>query len=193
MDEQNPQSTAPQPVDGYTPPDWNLHTHVDDEGIRATASALFPPKLRNTYVILGAVLILMGLAMAFIPDELITSIVVVVCGILTIGASKYLPSRISKAQIARMQETYHTTTIPFGLDRSTSQFFAVLTNLRSHAQVNLRYEMFRRIVVTERYMVLITTAKQSVLIDLNDVENRGHFVDYMRSKCPNAKWKTRRA
>ena len=191
MEEQNPQSTAPQPVDGYTPPDWNLHTHVDDEGIRATASALFPPKLRNTYLILGVFLILMGLAMAFFPDELITSIVVVVCGILTIGASKYLPSRISKAQIARMQETYHTTTIPFNLVCWPEGL--VLTNLRSHAQVNLRYEMFRRIVVTERYMVLITTAKQSVLIDLNDVENRGHFVDYMRSKCPNAKWKTRRA
>ena len=189
MEEQNPQTPAPQPVDGYTPPDWNIKTHVDDEGLRATASALFPPKLRNTYLILGVFLILMGLAMAFFPDELITSIVVVVCGILTIGVSRYMPSRISKAQIARMQETYHTTSIPFNLVCWPQGL--VLTNLRSHAQVNLRYEMFRRIVVTERYMVLITTAKQSVLIDLDDVENRGHFVDYMRSKCPNAKWKTR--
>ena len=189
MEEQTPQTAAPQPVDSYTPPDWNIQTRVDADGIQATSGTLLSKKLLNTYLVLGILLIVLGVAMAFFPDDLFSSIISVLGGIFVLVARSYIPRRVAKLQIRRMEETYHTDSIPFNLICWPQGL--VLTNQLSHAQVNLRYEMFRRICVVGDYMVFITSARQSVLINLNSVENRGHFVDYIKAKCPNAKWSIR--
>ncbi len=189
MSEAQQEILASQPTDNYTPPDWKFITTIDQEGFSIAGNeSYFTPTL-NIYFGIGMLLIAAGVFFSFFTDMLFFSIIWVTMGILVLASRRKFPQWMVSFQVKKMQEVYHTSNVPFALV-FWPQGLSV-TNRLNHGRFDFRYEMIKRILRCNNYLIMVSKDNKCVVIHLDDVENHEDFVEYIRLKCPKAKFKTR--
>lgn len=190
MGEEQQESLVTQPTAANASPDWKFLTTIDEDGLCiANKESSFSPML-NLYFALGMVLLAAGFFMSFFSNMLTFSIIWVVLGILVLASRKKFPDWMIYVQMKKLETVYHTRSIFFAMV-FWPQGLSVTSRLTS-AHVDLRYECFSRIIRNNDYLMLSTKDHRCIIIHLNDVENHEDFVEYIRSKCPNARFKVRK-
>ena len=190
MGEEQQESLVTQPTAANASPDWKFLTTIDEDGLCiANKESSFSPML-NLYFALGMVLLAAGFFMSFFSSMLTFSIILVVLGILVLASRKKFPDWMIYVQMKKLETVYHTRSIFFAMV-FWPQGLSVTSRLTS-AHVDLRYECFSRIIRNNDYLMLSTKDRRCIIIHLNDVENHEDFVEYIRSKCPNARFKIRK-
>ena len=180
--------SQPQSTGSDSAPDWKFLTTIDEEGLCiANKESYFTPML-NLYFAFGMLLLAAGVFLSFFSGMLFFSVVWVVLGTLVLASRQKLPDWMISTQLKKLEAVYHTRSICFALVFWPQGLS--ITNRLTSGRTNLRYECFSRIVRNDDYLMLITRDRKCVVVHLDDVENHEDFVEYIRSRCPNARFKT---
>ncbi len=191
MEEQQETLVAqPEQVNDSPAPDWKFLTNIDQQGLNAANRETYFTPMLNLYFAIGMALILFGIFLSFFAGMLVFSIVWVVMGGLVLTSREKFPQWMIAHQVKKLEDTYHIKEIPF------AEIFwpqgVSATNRFTSSHIDLRYEQVTRIVRNNGYLLLLTKDRRCVPVHLDDVENHEDFVEYIRSKCPKARFKNRR-
>lgn len=170
----------------YTPPDYLIDTFTDEAGIRATIRTMLPPVRYRLNLAFGILLILISPSMLLMKEYLL-GICAIVTAVCCLVFYRQLPQVAAERQIARLRESYGTTSIPCQIVFWPQG--VVINNRQSGGNIMIRYEFIRAISRCGDYLTFRTQENQSVIIRMQDLADQPEFLPYFLGKCPNAKKK----
>lgn len=169
--------------EGYTPPDWLIETATDPESIHACMKHIISKRYRIN-LLLGLILVVIGPTM-MVLGETALGIIALIVGIHSLVVFTAFPTRAAKNQVNHLEEAFGDPTVPCQIVFWPQG--VVVNNRLTGSQIHFRYELIRKIAREGDYLTWRTSEKKSVILRLQDVEDREGFLAYFKSKCPNAK------
>lgn len=169
-------------------PDFVVNTVNTKEDLLAVSKLLMPSYFTIGYPVLGILLLVCGALLSVLKQGV--SSLTLICfavGALTLVLRSVTPKRAAARQIARLEESYGSDTLP-----SRLVFWpegVVLNNCLSGGSVNLRYESIAKLLRTEHHLALRTKQNQVIVIRMSDLADVPELAAYLAAKCPQAKKK----